>query len=194
MESWHASFSKIWGNMKSVKNDTSIDPNKLNGTSFSYLTPWDPAKSTLRPATLVVSCFIQCEDKFLLLQRAKKDEQHCLWGIPGGKLRENESPLEGLQREILEETGLSLSSETFLILGTAMSCTPCDGEYGLYVYHAFVSDSPKVSINQSEHYAFQWLTLKQFLEFPLLTAQREAYQLVEEKLKLVLRKKTNFPE
>ena len=37
-----------------------------------------------------------------------------LWDIPGGYLEEHEHPLDGLRRELLEETGLTIEPERFL--------------------------------------------------------------------------------
>lgn len=152
--------------------------------NFKYLTVWNSnTEMEKTPNKVVVTAFLQNGDKFLVLQRARKDEQYQLWGIPGGKLDQNELPIEGLLREINEETGLKLDRNSFCLLGTAISCTPTDGQYGLYLYHSFLKDDVKVQIDGSEHSAYNWVTLSEFESLNLLTAQREAYHLVEEKLK-----------
>jgi 8-oxo-dGTP diphosphatase len=49
----------------------------------------------------------------LLARRAHEPFQN-YWDIPGGFLEEGEHPLEGLKREIHEETGLEVEPERFL--------------------------------------------------------------------------------
>ena len=61
------------------------------------------------------------EGRVLLGRRAVPPEQG-LWDILGGYLEEHEHPLDGLHRELLEETGLTIEPDRFL--GTFM------GTYG----------------------------------------------------------------
>jgi len=151
--------------------------------TYRYLSKWDPSDiDAVIPPIQVVTCIFQCEDKFLVLQRARKDLQHNLWGIPGGKLDQNEEPIYGLIRESYEELGVRFSKEMFQLLGTAISRTPSDGQYGLYVYHAVVPSDLNIEINYAEHYAFRWVTVQEFLSLDLLTAQREAFMLVQDKV------------
>lgn len=52
-----------------------------------------------------VSCYIFDELKTLLLFHPK----HKKWLPPGGHLEENETPVEGIKREVFEETGLEIA-------------------------------------------------------------------------------------
>ncbi len=159
----------------------------LLSSDYQYLTPWDPLdKQTKAPSTQVVTCFLQKRDKILALQRARKDIQHNLWGIPGGKLDKGEEPIPGLVREIEEETGSKLDPKIFQLLATARSKTQCDGEYGLYLYYASVSENFSVNIDLNEHHAYRWVTLTEFESMELLTAQGEAFKLVKEQLHTLL--------
>lgn len=154
--------------------------------SYKYLSEWNPNDLENRPPIIVVTCFIKHKDKFLVLQRARKDEQYGQWGIPGGKLDEGEESRLGLVREIKEETRMDLSLANFSLLGTASSKTPCDGRYGLYIYYSEVNSNPTVQINNEEHLSFQWVTLNEFCLLNLLTAQGEAYYWIREKLTTTL--------
>lgn len=158
---------------------TDVFPN----SDYQYLTPWDTLdKQSKPPPFQVVTCFLQKQNKILALQRARQDIQHNLWGIPGGKLDKGEDPILGLIREIEEETGSKLDPKIFLLLGKARSKTQCDGEYGLYLYHASVPENFSVNIDPREHHAYRWVTLNEFESMELLTAQGEAFKLIKKQL------------
>lgn len=146
--------------------------------SFQYLSYWQPNESN-QPKIQVVTLFLQKKDRFLALQRARKDVQHKLWGIPGGKLDPQEQPLVGLQRELEEETQIQIDTTRVQLLGTALSRTPCDGQYGLYLYHTVLPGNADVVINPDEHHEFRWVTIEEFQDLELLTAQREAFLFVK---------------
>jgi ADP-ribose pyrophosphatase YjhB (NUDIX family) len=50
----------------------------------------------------------------VLLGRRANDPGRGLWDLPGGFLHEDEPPLEGLVREVREETGLEIQPTEFL--------------------------------------------------------------------------------
>ena len=60
---------------------------------------------------LTTLCYIEKDDKYLMLHRTKKknDANKGKWIGVGGKIEENESPDECLIREVYEETGLKLT-------------------------------------------------------------------------------------
>ncbi|MDA8392108.1 MAG: NUDIX domain-containing protein [Actinomycetota bacterium] len=50
----------------------------------------------------------------LLLVRRGRDPQRGLWSIPGGKLEHGETLAEAVEREVLEETGLTVRCGRFI--------------------------------------------------------------------------------
>ncbi|MBN2364610.1 MAG: NUDIX domain-containing protein [Calditrichaeota bacterium] len=60
---------------------------------------------TSRTHRLAVNSYILKGDVFLLLKRVSEPR---IWTPPGGRLEKDENPLEGLKREVLEETSLSI--------------------------------------------------------------------------------------
>jgi 8-oxo-dGTP diphosphatase len=151
-----------------------------------FLSPWDLKQKVCKAlAKQVVTLFLRKGERFLVLQRAKKDAQYGLWGIPGGKLDKGEHPTTGLIRELKEETGIVISDTECTLLDTAISHTSCDGKYGLHLYHAHAPLTIEVNINPEEHLAHRWVTLEEFERLELLFAQREAFHLVKELLTTV---------
>ena len=58
-----------------------------------------------------VKAIIKNSDKILLIKRSDKykaDSIQGIWDIPGGRINFGEEPIDGLKREIYEETGLEL--------------------------------------------------------------------------------------
>lgn len=141
----------------------------------------------------VVSCFIEYKGKFLILQRAKRDLQYGLWGIPGGKLEEQETSIEGLQRELLEETGIKLSSKNFCLLGQIHMSNQCDGYYLLHIYYTSIDHLPKIQLRKKEHSGLKWVSFEEFKRENLLFCQGKAFDYVKhDLLKAMGRKNLSF--
>jgi 8-oxo-dGTP diphosphatase len=59
--------------------------------------------------------FFDDQDKVLLLKHSYRETQ---WSLPGGYLKAREHPIEGLEREIAEETGFVISVDKELKVRT----------------------------------------------------------------------------
>ena len=94
-------------------------------------------------------CYIEYEDKYLMLKRTKKenDENRDKWLGVGGKFEEGESPYECARREIFEETGLSDLPLSYRGIVTFVS-----DEYGTEYMHLFTAktDEDKIDFECSE--------------------------------------------
>ena len=93
------------------------------------------------------------EGRTLLLQY---DADHGWWAFPGGRLREGESPEEGLRREVREETGLAVEVVQPVLTRTF----EWDGEskFGI-AYLCRLSDGaePEAVELSDEHRAYRWV-------------------------------------
>lgn len=86
---------------------------------------------------LTTLCYIEKDNKYLMLHRVKK-ENDCnkdKWIGVGGKFEPGESPEECLLREVKEETGLTLTSYRFRGIITFIS-----DEWGCEYMHLFTAD------------------------------------------------------
>ena len=72
----------------------------------------NPPKTTM-PAHLGANAIITCNGKLLLEKRLDCD----IWGLVGGGVKKQESPLQAITREIYEELGLRISQDRFQKLG-----------------------------------------------------------------------------
>ena len=63
-------------------------------------------------SNMTTLCYIEKDNQYLMLHRVKKenDINKDKWIGVGGHFEEDESPEECLQREVMEETGLTLTS------------------------------------------------------------------------------------
>lgn len=96
----------------------------------------------------------------LLLQY---DADHGWWAFPGGRLREGESPEEGLRREVREETGLSVEVVQPVLTRTF----EWDGEPKLGIaYPCRLTDGsePEAVELSDEHRAHRWVEPKAVAE------------------------------
>ncbi|MTI65870.1 MAG: (deoxy)nucleoside triphosphate pyrophosphohydrolase [Firmicutes bacterium] len=57
---------------------------------------------------IVTAGIIKNNDKILISQREFNKNQGLKWEFPGGKLKGNEKPEDGLKREILEELNINI--------------------------------------------------------------------------------------
>ena len=55
-------------------------------------------------------------DKVLLITKERPDWQKGLLNGIGGKIEENETPIEAIKRELLEESGINVPEENFCFL------------------------------------------------------------------------------
>ncbi len=65
----------------------------------------------LGPSPLVVACVgavVHDDRGRLLLVRRGRDPHRGRWSLPGGRVEEGESPEQAIEREVREETGLSV--------------------------------------------------------------------------------------
>lgn len=86
---------------------------------------------------LTTLCYIEKDDKYLMLHRGKKenDLNKDKWVGVGGKFEPGETPEECLLREVKEETGLTLTSYKFRAIITFIS-----DEWGVEYMHLFTAD------------------------------------------------------
>jgi len=110
----------------------------------------------------VAAAIIKRKDKILLLKRKKDDFMGEIYELPSGKVDDNESLLEGLKREIKEETGLETLSvvkhiDTFDYLSKSKKPTR---QFNFLI----TVNQAKPVINLSEHEDYVWVNFNEINE------------------------------
>lgn len=130
-----------------------------------------------RSNTLLVNrAVVFDDDRFLLLQRSYEDSYNPgLWEFPGGKVDGGEDSLDGLKREVLEETGLKIEPqagpahvESQMIRGGKHN-----GRLHVTLFHSAVLLGGELAISD-EHENFTWDHVDSALELPLTPKSRLA--------------------
>ena len=137
--------------------------NQLSAAVYFEPTP------QFKPRAEIAALYLEYNDLILLLHRHQYKTQGNRWGIPGGKVDKNETPLQAVIREVKEETGYDVSSQPIENLGTLyVEHTEKDH----IVYHMFRTklqgDPGAVKINFNEHKGFTWVTPQDGLKMHLI--------------------------
>ncbi len=122
-------------------------------------------------------CYIQRGDQYLMLHRVKKenDLNHDKWVGVGGKFEPDESPDDCLKREVLEETGLTLTSYRCRGVVTFLS-DQWEGEY-MYLYTA---DGFAGEIIDCDEGTLEWVDIDRVPELPLWAGDKIFFRLLRE--------------
>lgn len=104
-------------------------------------------------------CGIIVEDEILLLKRLPKKDLTG-WCLPGGKVDEDEEPLDGAKRETLEETAIRLRGKLHYVSRQRAA----SGNYDVYIYYIVLKEKPGVIVNIMEHNEHAWVDMGEKLD------------------------------
>ena len=122
-------------------------------------------------------CYLERGNQYLLLHRTKKenDENHDKWIGVGGKFEDGESPEDCVCREVLEETGLTLTEYRYRGIVTFVSdLYPC--EY----MHLFTAQGWTGTEQVCDEGELAWISKQKFASLPMWEGDRIFLKLLEE--------------
>ena len=132
---------------------------------------------------LTTLCYIEKEDKCLMLHRVKKenDLNKDKWVGVGGKFEPGETPEECLLREVKEETGLTLTSYKFRAIITFIS-----DEWGVEYMHLFTADGYEGELSEDmmqdcNEGELVWVPKSEIENLQLWEGDKVFFQLLEER-------------
>ena len=118
------------------------------------------------PDTFVVAqkAAIREGGKYLIIKRSPLEDTYVnCWEFPGGKLEKGEEALQGVEREVKEETRLTVKAIKPLF--TFKKLMPNGLHYIFIVYHC-KKLSGKIRLSE-EHSAYRWATQKEILRLEI---------------------------
>jgi 8-oxo-dGTP pyrophosphatase MutT (NUDIX family) len=100
------------------------------------------------------------QDRLLILQRAAGDSMPNLWEVPGGGCdADNESILNGIAREVWEESGLKVSALSHLIGdGQVFFTRKRQLKVCKFTFEVEVESTEEVKLDPDEHQNYLWVT------------------------------------
>lgn len=122
-------------------------------------------------------CHIEKDGCYLMLHRIKKenDLNHDKWVGIGGKFENGESPEECNNREVLEETGLTLNSARYCGIVTFVS-DKWETEY----MHIFHSDNFSGTVKKCDEGVLEWVKKENLYTMPIWEGDKIFLRLIEE--------------
>ncbi len=123
-------------------------------------------------------CYIRNDGgQTLLIHRIKKDNDlnHDKWIGVGGKFEDKESPEECLVREVLEETGLTLTSYRYRGIVTFVS-----NEWETEFMHLFTADGFTGELCRCDEGVLEWVDNDKVASLPTWEGDRIFLRLLEE--------------
>ena len=122
-------------------------------------------------------CYLERGDEYLMLHRTKKknDENHDKWIGVGGKFEANESPEDCMRREILEETGLTVTGYRYRGIVTFVSDL-----YETEYMHLFTVTDWTGEARECDEGELAWIKKQKLFDLTLWQGDRIFLKLLQE--------------
>lgn len=129
------------------------------------------------PRYSVVSCLCEYNGEILVLLRQDGSVEDNKWGVPAGKCDLGELPPNAIERELKEETKITIPLKDFVYWGVVYVRYP-DFDFIYYIFRVKLDSQPKVEINPRESKEWRWVTPQEALKMDLVLGQDTCIKLV----------------
>lgn len=128
-------------------------------------------------ASLTTLCYIEKDDKYLMLHRIKKehDINKDKWIGVGGHFEKDETPEECLLREVKEETGLTLNR--FKLRGVI---TFLSNEFHTEYMFLYTADDFSGELMECDEGTLEWVEKSKVYDLPIWEGDKIFFRLMEE--------------
>ena len=130
---------------------------------------------------LKVACAIIIQNKRILVVQNSSDSDHPFqWEFPGGKINIDESPEDGIKREIMEELEIEIE--------ICQEMNSVEFDYGIkqIVLIPFLCSIKKGEIKLNEHNELKWINVDELSEIDFSGADKK---LIQQKYNLAILEK-----
>lgn len=109
----------------------------------------------------VVGCFLEYNNKFVLLKRHSHKPDGSTWGLPAGKVEHNESDETAMMRELFEETGYRSSTSELTLLGVYDFVTPSNAVNNFVTYSIKLDKLYEIILESAAHSEYKWVSVEE---------------------------------
>lgn len=122
-------------------------------------------------------CYLEQDGRYLMLHRVRKahDENHDKWIGVGGKFEDRESPEDCARREVLEETGLTVTDYRYCGIITFVS-DQWETEY-MHLFHATGFTG---ALRECDEGVLEWVPIEQINALPAWEGDKIFLRLLDE--------------
>ncbi|MDD4785025.1 MAG: NUDIX hydrolase [Candidatus Shapirobacteria bacterium] len=120
---------------------------------------------------------IKKDNKFLVTHRSSiNDYMPNIWDIPGGTIEFGEKAIDALNREIKEETGLTVDVGNFIFCYDFLSNPE---RYQFQMVYECEYKNGDVKLDPQEHDDFKWVTLDELESLPKIAFLDELFKFLK---------------
>lgn len=126
---------------------------------------------------IALKAIITCHDSILLIQESSQDDRAHpgKWGFPGGRLQPGEAPLAALRREVLEETGLAVTTGQPCAISEWRPVIHGRQTQVVAVFVNCVSETSDVRLS-GEHSNYMWVDPRERAPVELMPEEAEVFE------------------
>jgi len=136
-------------------------------TIHNNLMLYQTKPQNFNPKFDVVSCFLEHNQKILLLHRQDHKPEWNTRGVPAWKVNDGEKILNTMIRELREETSHQISHSKLTYFQKTFVQYP-NYDFVYHIYHAKLNQTPIIKINDDEHKDFKRVTPQEALAMDLI--------------------------
>lgn len=133
---------------------------------------WESPPENFQSGVEVAACYVEIDGKILIMERASHAPEGKTWGVPAGKIEAGETPQQAAIRELMEETGIKVTSSQAVEIGSFYVQKP----RGDFIYHMFqihLKERPPVILSH-EHTQFLWASAHEIENLHLIGGAKES--------------------
>jgi 8-oxo-dGTP diphosphatase len=127
----------------------------------------------------VVGCFLEFDDRFVILLRRSHKPDGNTWGLPSGKVESNESDEDAILRELHEETGYKARATELQHIDNYEFMSGSNQPYTYITYRIKLKDQHQLTLEDAAHADYKWVTANEcYAKADLISGFHELLKLV----------------